>query len=163
MSDVTLSVLFLCKSNTARSIMGEAILNRLGYGKIRAFSAGSEPEATVHPQTICVLGESGYDIEALTPKSWTVFADSDAPTMDLVITVCDDLALDDCPVWPGRPARAHWSLPDPVKDSADHDATSAPFRASRAALEDRIQALLARLKAIRHLERASIEAAAHAA
>jgi arsenate reductase (thioredoxin) len=163
MSESCISVLFLCKGNSARSIMGEAILNRLGHPRVRAYSAGSDPAGTVHPHTIYVLGERGYEIEGLTSKSWDGFGDSDAPPMHLVITVCDVQAQETCPIWPGRPARAHWSLPDPVQDSADHDDAREPFRAVREALEFRIRALLARLETLHQVERDTLEDAARAA
>jgi arsenate reductase len=160
MSETPVNVLFLCRGNSARSIMGEAILNRLGGPRVTAFSAGNDPAGSIHPSTIAVLGERGYLSEGLTSKSWDVFSRSDAPQMDLVITLCDEQAAEACPVWPGRPARAHWSLPDPVKSSEEHDDARAPFREARESLEARIRTLLDRLGQTPRIERATLEKAA---
>lgn len=163
MSEPTIRVLFLCKGNSARSIMAEAILNHLGQPKIKGFSAGSQATGAIHPHTIQALGAAGYNVEGLTSKPWTLFGSSDAPQMDLVITVCDSEAEEACPAWPGRPARAHWSLPDPVKESADHDDAREPFRAARQELERRIRNFLIRLTELQHVERSALEIAANAA
>lgn len=161
MSESSISILFLCKGNSARSIMAEAILNSLGQPKVRAHSAGSDPAGALHPHTVYVLGERGYDIEGLRSKSWDAFGDSDAAPMQLVITLCDAQAEEICPVWPGRPARAHWSLPDPVRDSVDHDDAREPFRSVRETLETRIRTLLARLDTLEQVERDALERAAN--
>ena len=110
-----LNVLFLCTGNSARSIMAEAILNRLGLGKFKAYSAGSYPKGEVNPHTITVLKKSNYDVSKLHSKSWDEFAGTGAPKLDFVFTVCDDAAKEACPVWPGQPMSAHWGLPDPAK------------------------------------------------
>jgi protein-tyrosine-phosphatase len=111
------NVLFLCTGNTARSIMGEAILNRLGMGKFRAHSAGSHPKEAVNPRTLQLLRKLNYDVSAMRSKSWEEFARPDAPELDFVFTVCDNAAKETCPVWPGQPMTAHWGVPDPAAAS----------------------------------------------
>lgn len=108
------NVLFLCTGNSARSIMAEAILNRAGNGRFRAWSAGSHPKGEVHPHAIELLESLGYDTGFARSKSWDEFTEPGAPAMDFVFTVCDDAAREACPLWPGRPATAHWGVPDPA-------------------------------------------------
>jgi len=109
------NVLFLCTGNSARSIMAEAILNREGIGKFKAFSAGSQPRGAVHPYTTDLLSRLNYDVSQYRSKTWDEFAAPDAPVMDFVFTVCDQAAAEVCPLWPGQPMSAHWGLPDPVQ------------------------------------------------
>jgi protein-tyrosine-phosphatase len=108
------NVLFLCTGNSARSILGEAIVNRMGSGRFRAFSAGSQPKGAVHPQALELLQSKGLSTEGLRSKSWSEFAAAGAPEMQLIVTVCDQAAGEVCPIWPGHPVVAHWGLPDPA-------------------------------------------------
>jgi arsenate reductase len=108
------NVLFLCTGNSARSVLAEAILNREGAGRFRAFSAGSHPKGQVHPYTLDLLRKMNFDVGSLRSKSWTELAGPDAPKLDFVFTVCDDAAGEACPIWPGQPMTAHWGLPDPA-------------------------------------------------
>ena len=109
-----LSVLFLCTGNSARSIIAESILNRMGAGTFRAYSAGSQPAGRVNPFVLNILRKSNYDVSALRSKSWEEFAAPGAPALDFVFTVCDNAANEVCPIWPGQPLSAHWGLPDPA-------------------------------------------------
>lgn len=109
------NVLFICSGNSARSIIAETIANQLGRERLRAFSAGSQPTGSVHPMALRVLGNIGLPAEGLRSKSWNEFAEPGAPEMDLVITVCDRAAEEHCPVWPGHPLTARWSVPDPAQ------------------------------------------------
>jgi arsenate reductase (thioredoxin) len=108
------NVLFLCTGNSARSILAEAILNKLGQGKFRAYSAGSQPKGEVNPRTTQLLKGLGYDTSELSSKSWNEFTKPGAPQFDFIFTVCDAAAGEVCPVWPGKPATAHWGIADPA-------------------------------------------------
>jgi arsenate reductase len=108
------NVLFLCTGNSARSILAESILNRLGQGRFHAYSAGSQPKGTIHPYTLDLLQHMHYPTEHLRSKSWEEFSGPDAPPLDFVFTLCDEAAREPCPVWPGQPVSAHWGLPDPA-------------------------------------------------
>jgi arsenate reductase len=115
MSDSFYNVLFLCNANSARSIMGEAILNRIGAGKFKAFSAGSQPKGMVNPHALQLLETLNFDTGFARSKSWDEFAAADAPQMNFVFTVCDNTANEACPIWPGHPMTALWAIPDPAK------------------------------------------------
>jgi arsenate reductase len=114
MSETLHSVLFLCTGNSARSILAEAILNRVGQGRFKAFSAGSRPKGEVHPYAIDLLKSLNHDTSFARSKSWEEFALPGAPEMNFVFTVCDNAANESCPIWPGQPMTAHWGVPDPA-------------------------------------------------
>ena len=139
MVECVLNVLFLCTGNSARSIIGEALLNHWGKGRFRAFSAGSFPKGRVHPLALELLQSLNLPTEGARSKSWNEFAAPDAPVMDLVITVCDQAASEICPIWPGQPITAHWGIPDPA-------AATGSLEERRAAFRDACQRLDARIK-----------------
>jgi protein-tyrosine-phosphatase len=114
MTDKIYNVLFLCTGNSARSIMGESILNREGAGRFRAFSAGSFPKGHLHAGTVDLLTKLNYDLSEARSKSWDEFAKPGAPVLDFIFTVCDNAAGEVCPIWPGHPMSAHWGVPDPA-------------------------------------------------
>ncbi|MDR6129095.1 arsenate reductase ArsC [Sphingomonas sp. SORGH_AS_0438] len=141
MSHIT-NVLVLCTGNSARSILGEAIVNRLGQGRFRGFSAGSAPKGQVHPGALRLLARHGYPTDDLRSKSWDEFADGKGPSMDIVITVCDNAGGEVCPVWTGTPIKAHWGLPDPAAVTGDDATVDAAFEATHDALTRRIAKLV---------------------
>ena len=114
MTDRVFHVLFLCTGNSARSIIGEVLLNHYGAGRFRAFSAGSQPKGHVHPMAISTLRGLGYDVTGLRSKSWNEFTGAGAPAFDFIFTVCDNAAGETCPVWIGHPMTAHWGIADPA-------------------------------------------------
>jgi protein-tyrosine-phosphatase len=114
MSASVLNVLFLCTGNSARSILAEAIMNRTGAGRFKAYSAGSQPKGEVHPVAIELLKRMNHDTSFARSKNWDEFAADDAPQMDFVFTVCNNAANEVCPIWPGQPMSAHWGIPDPA-------------------------------------------------
>ncbi len=147
------NVLFLCTGNSARSILGEAILNRIGRGKFVAYSAGSQPKGAVHPQAIALLQRLGFPTEGLRSKSWDAFAA--APPLDFVLTVCDNAANEVCPIWPGQPMTAHWGVPDPAAVQGNEAEIVAAFRDAFHRLERRIE-VFANLP-VRSLDRMSLQ------
>jgi arsenate reductase len=138
-SEKVYNVLFLCTGNSARSILAEAILNRLGAGRFRGFSAGSHPKGVVHPQALALLRELGQDTSGLRSKSWDEFARPGAPVLDFVFTVCDDAAGETCPLWPGQPITAHWGVEDPAAFTGPEAQQRALFRRVYQVLEHRIR------------------------
>ena len=132
------NVLFLCTGNSARSTIAEAILNREGGGKFRAFSAGSHPKGAVNPNAIKLLSRLSHDVSGLRSKSWEEFARPDAPKLDFVFTVCDDAAAESCPVWPGQPMTAHWGIPDPAAATGNEAEVRLAFADAFRMLNNRI-------------------------
>ncbi len=113
MTETVYNVLFLCTGNSTRSIIAEAVMNRVGQGKFKAYSAGSSPKGQVNPRTIALLKTLNFNTDFARSKSWNEFSGSDAPKLDFVFTVCDNAAGEVCPIWPGQPMTAHWGVPDP--------------------------------------------------
>lgn len=138
-----INVLVLCTANSARSILGEAILNKLGAGRFQAYSAGSHPRGVPNPLALELLEQRGHPVGALRSKSWDVFAVDGAPKMDIVITVCDAAAGESCPHWPGAPVKAHWGIPDPAGVPGGIEAERAAFRQAYDRLYARASALVA--------------------
>ena len=137
------NILFLCTGNSARSILAEAILNKEGADRFRAFSAGSFPKGEVHPEALRLLGELGFSTEGFRSKSWDEFAADGAPPLDFIFTVCDNAAGEVCPIWPGQPIAAHWGVADPAAVEGDEDARRAAFREAFVVLRRRVELLLA--------------------
>jgi protein-tyrosine-phosphatase len=138
MADRPFNVLFLCTGNSARSIVAEAILNRLGAGKFRAYSAGSHPKGQVNPHTIQLLRNLNYDTSGFRSKSWNEFARPGAPPLDFVFTVCDNAAGETCPLWPGQPMTAHWGVPDPAEAKGNDAEIALAFKDTYRMLNQRI-------------------------
>lgn len=149
-ADRIYNVLFLCTGNSARSILGEALMNHIGEGRFHAFSAGSTPKGQVHPLTLQTLRRAGIATEGLRSKPWDEFATADAPQMDFVFTVCDNAAGEACPVWPGQPMTAHWGIEDPA-------AVTGPDFRQEAAFDDALKYLRNRIAAFMSLPLASID------
>jgi len=149
------NVLFLCTGNSARSILAEAILNKLGKGKFVGYSAGSFPKGEVNPHALALLRRLGYPVAGLRSKSWDEFARQGAPALDFVFTVCDNAANEVCPVWPGQPMTAHWGLPDPAAVTGDERATDRAFKDAFQILQRRIE-LFANLP-VQSLDRMSLK------
>jgi arsenate reductase (thioredoxin) len=143
MPDRTYNVLFLCTGNSARSILAEAILNKEGKGRFRAFSAGSQPKGDVNPYALALLRNAGYDVSALRSKSWSEFAAPGAPRLDFIFTVCDNAAGEACPLWPGQPVTAHWGIPDPAAAEGSHAEIALAFQDAYRMLNRRIELFLA--------------------
>ena len=155
MPEAVHNVLFLCTGNSARSVMAEAILNKIGKGKFAAFSAGSQPKGAVHPQTLALLDSLGHDISALRSKSWNEFARPGSPRLDFVFTVCDNAAGETCPFWPGQPMTAHWGVPDPAAATGSDAEIALAFKDAYRMLHQRI-AIFAALP-LRSLDRMSLQ------
>ena len=132
------NVLFLCTGNSARSILAESLLNHLGKGRFRAFSAGSHPAGQVNPFALELLEKNHFPISGLRSKPWDEFAQPDAPRLDFVITVCDKAAGEVCPVWPGQPMTAHWGIPDPAAVEGGDDAKRHAFVEAMSQMQRRI-------------------------
>jgi arsenate reductase (thioredoxin) len=141
-ADRIYNVLFICTGNSARSIMAEAMLNHLGRGRFRAFSAGTHPRGAVHPMTLEVLTERNYDVGGLRSKSWTEFAAPDAAPMDFIFTVCNQAAGESCPAWPGQPITAHWDFADPAAVVGDHEKRRRAFVNAQHQIATRIRLFL---------------------
>jgi protein-tyrosine-phosphatase len=140
MTDRPYNILFLCTGNSARSIIAEAILNKLGAARrFRAFSAGSHPKGYVHPEALQLLKSLGYDTSGSRSKSWSEFADPGAPLLDFVFTVCDNAAGETCPVWPGQPMTAHWGIPDPAEAKGNPAEIALAFKDGYRMLHQRIR------------------------
>jgi protein-tyrosine-phosphatase len=139
-----INVLFLCTHNSARSILAEALLNHLGQGRFKAFSAGSSPRENQQPNPLAIetLRKAGVSTQGLYSKSWDTFGGADAPQMDLVITVCDNAAGEVCPYWPGQPATAHWGYADPSAGDADDDKKREAFNETLHLLRQRLNILV---------------------
>jgi protein-tyrosine-phosphatase len=138
MRDRAYNVLFLCTHNSARSIIAECVMNRIGSGKFKAYSAGSQPSGKVHPMALALLQRLNYDTKGLRSKSWEEFAAPDAPELDFVFTVCDNAADEVCPVWPGQPMTAHWGVPDPSMATGNEAERAFAFADAHRMLNQRI-------------------------
>ena len=142
MSQKTYNVLFLCTGNSARSIIAECVLNKLGRGRFRAFSAGSFPKGEVHPYAVELLRRQAFDTDALRSKSWNEFAAPGAPQLDFVFTVCDNARGEVCPIWPGQPMTAHWGMPDPAAAEGNEAERRLAFAETLRMLNNRVGAFV---------------------
>lgn len=140
--DKTYHVLFICTRNSARSIMAEGMLNHLGRGRFRAWSAGSQPASAVNPLALATLADMNLPTEGYACKDWKEFARPDAPRLDFVLTVCDRAAGEACPVWPGQPLSAHWGVADPAEVEGTLEFRAKAFRDAAAVLRRRIELML---------------------
>ena len=156
MIDGSFNTLFLCTGNSARSIIAEAILNKIGKGKFHAFSAGSQPKGQVNPHTLQLLRDLGYDTSDFRSKSWSEFARPGAPALDFVFTVCDNAANETCPVWPGQPMTAHWGVPDPAEAKGSEAEIALAFKDAYRMLQRRIEIFVS--LPIRSLDKLSLQA-----
>lgn len=142
MADKSINVLVLCTGNSARSVLAECLINDLGGGKWKAYSAGSHPTGKINPLSIEILAEKGHAVEGLRSKSWNEFAQADAPRMDLVITVCDAAGGEICPIWPGAPRKIHVGFPDPAAAEGTHEERLAVFRRVYGMIEAKMRRLI---------------------
>jgi protein-tyrosine-phosphatase len=143
MTDTPLNVLFLCTGNSARSILAEAVMNHLGQGRFKGYSAGSRPQGQPNPFALSLLQREGIDTAFARSKSWDEFAAPGAPKLDFVFTVCDNAAAEECPYWPGQPVSAHWGLPDPAAVEGSDAEKALAFADTYRALTRRIGAFVA--------------------
>jgi arsenate reductase (thioredoxin) len=139
LAEFVYNVLFLCTGNSARSILAEALMNRWGQGKFRAFSAGSHPTGMVNPYALALLQQVAIPTDKARSKNWDEFAAPDAPKMDFIFTVCDNAAGEACPYWPGHPITAHWGVPDPASVEGTSDEKEKAFWSVFRTLEARIK------------------------
>jgi arsenate reductase len=142
MGEKTYNVLFVCTGNSARSVMAEGLMNELGNGRFRAYSAGSHPKGEVHPLALRTLAMHRIPTDGFRSKSWEEFARPDAPALDFVFTVCDRAAGEVCPVWPGQPMTAHWGMPDPAAVEGDDAVREKAFLDTFVTTKRRIQLML---------------------
>ena len=149
------NVLFLCTGNSARSIMAEAILNKIGAGKFQAHSAGSQPKGSLNPYAVQLLQSLGYNTSTQRSKSWSELAKPGAPLFDFVFTVCDDAAGESCPTWPGQPMTAHWGIPDPAQAQGSEAEIALAFKDAYRMLHQRIGVFTA--LPIRSLDQLSLQ------
>jgi arsenate reductase len=156
MADKIFNVLFLCTGNSARSIIAEAILNKVGAGNFRAYSAGSQPKSHVNPNTKQLLQSLGFDTSFYRSKSWDEFAGAGEPKFDFVFTVCDNAAAEACPVWPGQPMTAHWGIADPAEATGTPAEIALAFKEAYRLLNQRIGIFTA--LPLRALDRLSLQA-----
>jgi arsenate reductase len=136
------NILVLCTGNSTRSIIGEALFNTMGAGRFQAYSAGSHPAGKVNPLAIELVRELGYPVEGLRSKNWDEFAQTGAPEMDFVVTVCDNAAGEACPLWPGHPVTAHWGFPDPAAVVGTDEEKRAVFAQTLRQMQRRVQLFL---------------------
>ena len=153
------NVLILCTGNSARSIMAEAILNKLGAGRFKAWSAGSQPKGEVHPEARALLSQLGYDVSWARSKSWEEFGKPGAAQMDFVVTVCDSAAGETCPVWPGQPMTAHWGIDDPASAKGSPAEIRAAFAEAYRYLFNRISVFVS--LPVAALDRLSLQGKLH--
>ncbi|OZI61911.1 arsenate reductase ArsC [Bordetella genomosp. 11] len=136
------NALFICTGNSARSILAEGLLNGLGQGRFRAYSAGSHPKDSVHPMALATLERLGMPAQGYRSKSWDEFVGPDAPRFDFIFTVCDNAAGEVCPVWPGKPMSAHWGVPDPAAVEGSEETRRKAFNETAVVLKRRIELFL---------------------
>jgi arsenate reductase (thioredoxin) len=153
MTEAPYNVLFLCTGNSARSVIAEAILNKIGAGKFRAYSAGSQPKGQIHVETLRLLRSLGYDTTGFRSKSWVEFLKE--PRFDFVFTVCDNAAEEVCPIWPGQPLTAHWGIPDPAAVTGNPAEIALAFKEAYRLLNQRISVFVA--LPLRALDQLTIE------
>ncbi|MEP4380612.1 MAG: arsenate reductase ArsC [Alphaproteobacteria bacterium] len=139
MNSKTYNVMFICTGNSARSILAEAIMNRVGAGKFKAYSAGSHPTGNVNPHAVTLLKSLNHSTDSFRSKDWLEFSGPDAPEFDFVFTVCDQAAGEVCPIWPGQPMSAHWGLPDPAAVKGTQAEIAAAFAETYRMLNNRIE------------------------